>query len=93
MAFLSIPSDFNKNQAGSYNLYQMTPFWPTALKKRMLGFHLHYDHGDVYNFAKEWFRIKSSPTDSIIMQRLQVNKKEIANDIRSDVNLTFYSEN
>eukprot|EP01133_Synstelium_polycarpum_P011295 gene11295-13177_t len=62
-------------------------------KKRMLGFHLHYDHGDVYNFAKEWFRIKSSSTDSIIMQRLQVNKKEIANDIRSDVNLTFYSEN
>lgn len=62
-------------------------------KKRMLGFHLLYDHGDVYNFAKEWFRIKSISADSVLMQRLQVNKREIANDIRSDVNLTFYSEN
>lgn len=62
-------------------------------KKRMLGFHLLYDHGDVYNFAKEWFRIKSISKDSVLMQRLQVNKREIANDIRSDVNLTFYAEN
>ena len=60
-------------------------------KKAMQGFHLHYDHGDVYNFAKEWFRIKSISKDSVTMQRLFVSNKEIAKDIRSDVNLTFYS--
>ncbi|MET3113105.1 hypothetical protein AAKU52_000826 [Pedobacter sp. CG_S7] len=61
-------------------------------KKAMQGFHLHYDHGDVYNFAKEWFRIKSISKDSVVMQRLFVSKKEIAKDIRSDVNLTYYAQ-
>ncbi|MBB2150173.1 hypothetical protein [Pedobacter gandavensis] len=61
-------------------------------KKRMQTFFLQYDHGDVYNFAKEWFRIKKISKDSLQMQRLQVNKKEIAKDIRSDVNITYYSD-
>ncbi|TDO19222.1 hypothetical protein [Pedobacter duraquae] len=61
-------------------------------KKRMQPFHLMFDHGDVYNFAAEWFRIKSISKDSIQMQRLQVNNKQIANDIRSDVRITYYSE-
>lgn len=61
-------------------------------KLKMQGFHLHYDHGDVYNFAKEWFRIKKINKDSVTMQRLFVSSKEIAKDIRSDVNLTFYAE-
>ncbi|WGQ07812.1 hypothetical protein QG516_14710 [Pedobacter gandavensis] len=62
-------------------------------KQRMQTFFLQYDHGDVYNFAKEWFRIKNISKDSISMQRLQVVRKEIAKDIRSDVNITYYSEN
>ncbi|WP_316840966.1 hypothetical protein [Pedobacter gandavensis] len=61
-------------------------------KKRMQTFFLQYDHGDVYNFAKEWFRIKKISKDSVLMQRLQVTKREIAKDIRSDVNITYYSE-
>jgi hypothetical protein len=62
-------------------------------KQRMQPFFLMYDHGDVYNFAKEYFRIKKVTKDSLVFQRLQVQKKEIANDIRSDVNITYYSEN
>lgn len=61
-------------------------------KLKMQGFHLHYDHGDVYNFAKEWFRIKSISKDSVLMQRLQLSKREIAKDIRSDVNITYYAQ-
>ena len=61
-------------------------------KKKMQAFHLMFDHGDVYNFAREWFRIKSISKDSIQMQRLQVNNKQIANDIRSDVRITYYAE-
>lgn len=61
-------------------------------KLKMQGFHLHYDHGDVYNFAKEWFRIKKVSKDSVLMQRLQLTKREIAKDIRSDVNITYYSQ-
>ena len=62
-------------------------------KQRMQPFFLMYDHGDVYNFAKEYFRIKKVTKDSLLFQRLQVQKKEIASDIRSDVNITYYSEN
>ncbi|WP_129717005.1 hypothetical protein [Pedobacter sp. SYP-B3415] len=61
-------------------------------KKVMQGFHLHYDHADVYNFAKEWFRVKKITKDSLVFQRLQVNQREIASDISSDVNMTFYAQ-
>lgn len=61
-------------------------------KQRMQPFYLMYDHGDVYNFAKEYFRIKVATKDSLTFQRLHVQKKEIASDIRSDVNITYYAE-
>jgi len=84
--------------------FEQEPSWIIELKnadtilaydpaqKIMQGFHLHYDHGDVYNFAKEWFRFKLISKDSLVFQRLQVNKKVIADDIRSDVNMTFYAD-
>lgn len=61
-------------------------------KQKMQGFHLHYDHGNVYNFAKEWFRIKKISKDSLLLQRLNLTKREISKDIRSDVNITYYAE-
>nr|WP_121269995.1 hypothetical protein [Pedobacter schmidteae] len=61
-------------------------------KKRMQSFFLHYDHGDVYNFAKEWFKIKKISKDSLVFQRLHLTGREISKDIRSDVNITYYAE-
>lgn len=61
-------------------------------KNIMQGFHFHYDHGRIYNFAKEWFRFKQISKDSLNIQRLHLKGKNISNDIRSDVNVTFYSE-
>lgn len=61
-------------------------------KKKMQPFFLMYDHGDVYNFANEYFRIKKISKDSLNFQRLHLQKKEISRDIRSDVNITYYSE-
>jgi hypothetical protein len=84
--------------------FQQEPSWIIRFKsndsimayspqnKIMQTFFLMYDHGDVYNFAKEWFRIKKISKDSLNFQRLQVNGKEIAKGIRSDVNITYYSE-
>ncbi|QNK62815.1 hypothetical protein H7F33_20150 [Pedobacter sp. PAMC26386] len=62
------------------------------VQKIMQGFYLHHDHANVFNFAKEWFRFKLISKDSLVFQRLQVIKKEIAADIRSDVNMTFYAD-
>jgi hypothetical protein len=61
-------------------------------RNKMQGFHVIYDHGDVYNFAGEWFRIKKVEKDSMQMQRLSLQGHVIAHDIRSDVRMTFYSE-
>ncbi|TDQ09575.1 hypothetical protein [Pedobacter metabolipauper] len=61
-------------------------------KKVMQPFYLQFDHGNVYNFAKEWFRIKKVTKDSLTIQRLNLVKKEISKDIRSDVNSTYYSK-
>lgn len=61
-------------------------------QKIMQPFYLVHDRNSIFNFAKEWFRFKLISKDSLVFQRLQVNGKEIANDIRSDVNMTFYAD-
>ncbi|MEJ7556981.1 MAG: hypothetical protein WKF66_01655 [Pedobacter sp.] len=61
-------------------------------KQRMQPFYLLFDHGNVYNFAKEYFRIKKISKDSLLFQRLHLKGKEISSDIRSDVNIVYYSE-
>ncbi|WP_276091348.1 hypothetical protein [Pedobacter sp. JY14-1] len=61
-------------------------------EKKMFPFFITYDHGDVYNFAKNYFRITKVSKDSLVFQRLHLNKKEISSDIRSDVHMTLYSK-
>ena len=63
-------------------------------KKDMEAFYLQYDHGQVYNFAREFFRARSITKDSLVLQRLQVDGIVIAGDedVRSDVYCTFYSK-
>ena len=61
-------------------------------KKIMQKFFLQYDHGNLYNFAEEWFKVKSLTKDSLVLQRVQVNGKIVLADFRSDVNMTFYAQ-
>lgn len=61
-------------------------------KNRMQNFYLQYDHGNVYNFAAEFFKVKHISKDSLVFQRVQVDGKVIAADVRSDVNMTFYAQ-
>jgi len=62
------------------------------VQKIMQPFYLIHDRNSIFNFAKEWFRFKKISKDSLVFQRLQLNGKEVANDIRSDVNMTFYAD-
>ncbi len=64
-------------------------------KRGMEAFYLQFDHGKVYNFAREYFRAKIIHKDSLVLQRLQVDGKVIAgdDDIRSDVYCTYYTKN
>lgn len=64
-------------------------------KKGMEAFYLHFDHGRVYNFAREFFRVRVISQDSLVLQRLQVNARIIAgdDDERSNVYCTYYTKN
>ena len=61
-------------------------------RKKMIDFVITHSHDAVYNFAREWFRVIKMNKDSLVFQRLQVNAKKVAKDIRSNVYMTFYSE-
>ncbi|MBY0244152.1 MAG: hypothetical protein K2Q03_01735 [Sphingobacteriaceae bacterium] len=61
--------------------------------KRMEPFLLLYDHGNVYNFANDYFRIKIANKDSLVLQRLEVKSKEVMQGEVSDVHILFYSKN
>lgn len=62
-------------------------------KKGMEAFYLQFDHGKVYNFAREFFRAITITKDSLVLQRLQVDGRVIAgdDDERSDVFCTYYT--
>ncbi|MFI5451499.1 hypothetical protein ACHMWN_05020 [Pedobacter sp. UC225_61] len=86
--------------------FQQEPTWTIEFKApdtmlayspeiaRMQGFYLQHDHEKVYNFAREFFRAKVISKDSLILQRLQVNGKQIMgdDDERSDVYCTYYTK-
>lgn len=84
--------------------FQQEPSWIIKFKsndtievyspeeKKMFPFLITYDHGDVYNFAKNYFRIKKISKDSLVFQRLHLESKTISKDIRSDVHMTLYTK-
>ncbi len=61
-------------------------------KPGMEAFYLQYDHGKVYNFAREFFRAIVINKDSLVLQRLQVDGKVITDDVRSDVYCIYYTK-
>lgn len=102
--FIEIRRAFENGIAFNEQGFQQEPEWivefqsDTTVKtysptrKKMIDFVVTHSHDAVYNFAKEWFRVKKMSKDSLVFQRLQVNAKQVAKDIRSNVYMTFYSE-
>jgi hypothetical protein len=102
--FIEVRRTFDNGIAFDQQGFQQEPEWivqflsdtlvdtysPT--RKKMIRFVVTHSHDAVYNFAKEWFRVKKFSKDSLVFQRLQVNGKVVENDIRSNVYMTFYAE-
>ncbi len=61
-------------------------------KQKMQRFYMQYDHGDVYNFAAEFFKVKHISKDSLVFRRVEVQGRKIVRGIASDVNMTFYAQ-
>ncbi len=86
--------------------FQQEPSWIIEVKKRdsimvysptkklFETVYLQFDHGKVYNFMREFFRVKLITRDSLVLQRLFVQGKIIAadDDYRSEVYSTYYSK-
>lgn len=86
--------------------FQQEPSWIIEVKKRdsimvysptkkaMETVYLQFDHEKVYNFMREFFRVKKITKDSLVLQRLHVDGKIIAgdDDYRSEVYCTYYTK-
>lgn len=53
---------------------------------------MYYSHDSVFNFGRQYFRIKTIENDSLVFQLLNVDGGIIYNN-RSNIYTTFYSEN
>lgn len=61
-------------------------------ENRFIHYPVYYDHGAVFNFAREWFRVIKVNQDSLLFQLLQVEAKVVSKEM-SNVYMTFYSDN
>lgn len=56
----------------------------------MSGFSIYYDQDSIFNFGREWFRVKSLHRDSLLLQRLAVQNLHVK-EARSNVYMKLYS--
>lgn len=61
-------------------------------ENRYIHYPIYYDHGAIFNFAREWFRVIKVSKDSLRFQLLEVEAKVVSKEM-SNVYMTFYSEN
>ena len=104
--YYEVKRSFKNGLSFNKDGFQQEPSWAIEVHKpdsilayspekdKMERFYLQYDHGRVYNFAREFFRVKTITKDSILLQRLFVQGKNIADDkdYRSEVYCLFYSK-
>ncbi len=104
--FYEVKRRFKDGLSFNKDGFQQEPSWVIEVKKRdsimvysptkkmMETVYLQFDHGKVYNFMREFFRVKLITKDSLILQRLYVEGKIIAgdDDYRSEVYSTYYSK-
>lgn len=105
--FYEVKRRFKNGLSFNQDGFQQVPSWIIQFKapdtmlayspeiQGMESFYLHHDHARVYNFAREFFRVRTISKDSLILQRLEVQGMKIAgdDDPRSDVYSTYYSKN
>lgn len=82
--------------------FQLEPEWTLSFasdttvkiynpeKNQFVLYSLYHSHDSVFNFAREYFRVKTVTKDSLIFQLLQVNGRKVSKE-DSNVYLTFYS--
>lgn len=103
--FYEVKRRFSNGLSFNKDGFMLTPTWiieykaPDTMlayspeKRGMEAFYLQFDHGKIYNFAREFFRVKTIARDSLVLQRLQVEAQVVAKGEVSDVNCIYYTQN
>jgi len=87
--------------------YQLSPVWKfhfvsddsvqvfSPKKQRYYGFHVYYDHDEIFSMIDSWLQLQKMNGDSIVFRSLRVNEQKqiLMDDEGSKVFMTFYSEN
>ncbi len=103
VTYTEVRRAFDTGYSFSKNGFQQKPEWILAFlgndsakiysprEHKFIEYPMYYSHDSVYNFAREWLRIKKLTRDSLVLQLLQVRDKVIQPEV-SNVYMTFYSD-
>ena len=101
--FTEVRRSFDNGLSFDKQGFQLEPDWRikflsddsariyNPIERRTYNFHVHYDHDSVINMARSWFRVKYVTKDSLRLQLLQVEGRNVSAE-RSNIFMTFYSD-
>ncbi|MBC8052434.1 MAG: hypothetical protein H7Y13_05175 [Sphingobacteriaceae bacterium] len=101
--FIEVRREFNTGYSFSEHGFQQVPEWKlyflpgdsvkiySPFEKRYIFYPIYFDHAQVINFAREWLRLIHVNKDSLVLQLLKVQSKQVNKEL-STVYMRFYSE-
>ena len=101
--FIEVRREFDTGLSFNENGFQQVPEWTlyflpgdsvkiySPFEKRYIFYPIYFDHEQVINFAREWLRLIHVSKDSLVLQLLKVQSREVKKDL-SKVYMRFYSE-
>jgi hypothetical protein len=102
-SFTEVRRAFDSDISFHYSGFQLEPEWKLTFtsdstvriyspaKKAYIHYPMYYSHATVFNFAREWLRIKTISRDSLVFELLEVENKVILKKPQK-VFMTFYSD-
>ncbi len=61
-------------------------------RQKYMTYRIFHSHKALFNFARDWFRVKHVSKDSLVFQVMKLESRVVQED-RSKVYMTFYSDN
>jgi len=61
-------------------------------KKQYMTYRIFHSHKALFQFAREWFRVKHVSKDSLIFQVMELQSRAVMEDL-SNITMTLYSDN
>lgn len=101
--FTEVRRAFDNGLSFHYTGFQLEPEWNLIFtsdstvkiyspkKKDYIEYPMYYSHATVFNFAREWLRIKSLNRDSLVFELLEVENKVVLKKPQQ-VFMTLYSD-